>query len=83
MIDDADEVVRVAAGPLVQVEMWQKVLKDAGIPSKVVGTDLSAGFGTALPDPIELWVRAADYDRAEAAIRSAEEHRGSAERAPE
>jgi hypothetical protein len=79
MIDDADEVVRAAAGPMVQVEIWQKVLKDAGIPSKVVGTDLTASFGTALPGSVELWVRKGDFDRAEAALRDAEAHRGEEE----
>lgn len=81
MFDDADEVVRAAAGPMVQVEIWQKVLKDAGIASKVVGTDLTASFGTALPGSVELWVRKGDFDRAEAVLHDAEEHRGEEESA--
>lgn len=72
-----DEVVRVAAGQLVQVEVWQQVLNDAGIQSRVVGNDLTPGIGTALQSPIELWVLGRDLGRAEAAIREAESRVGN------
>ena len=79
-----DEVVRVASGPTVQVELWQQVLKDAGIDSRVVGEDLNASFGTALSRATELWVHKSDYDRAlklleEAEAEAAERDRESGE----
>jgi hypothetical protein len=76
---DPQEVVRVYAGPLFEVEAYQQVLKEAGIESKVVGTDLSAGLGSALPATIELWVHQGDGDRAIAAIQYHNEHRGRRE----
>jgi hypothetical protein len=33
---------------------------------RVVGDDLTAGLGTALPDSVELWVFRADAEAAEA-----------------
>jgi len=75
MNDDRDEVVRIAAGPLVNVELWQATLNDAGIESRVVGTELTAGLGTAMPDSIELWVHKGDAEKALAALRYAEDHK--------
>lgn len=71
---DASDVVRVASGSLVEVELWQGALTEAGVTSRVVGTELSAGFGSALPGSIELWVSREDLDKAEAAIRYAAVH---------
>ena len=82
MSHDPDDVVRVAAGPMVQVEIWQGLLREAGIVSQVVGTDLTAGFGTAIPGSVELWVHRSDETRALAGLRDAEEHRGGTEREP-
>lgn len=69
----SSDVVRVASGSLIEVEIWQAVLTDAGVESRVVGDDLSAGLGTMLPAPIELWVKQEDVAKAEAAIRYAQE----------
>ena len=76
MSEQNDNIVKIAHGPLVQIELWQQVLKDAGIESRVVGTDLSSSFGSALPGSLELWVHEADQAKAEAAIQLAESQRG-------
>lgn len=67
---ESHDVVRVASGSLVEVELWQAALTEAGIESRVVGDDLSAGLGTALPAAIELWVKEEDVPRAEGVIRA-------------
>jgi hypothetical protein len=76
MTHNPDDVVRVFAGTLVEVETYQQVLTAAGIESKVVGTELTAGLGTALQGSIELWVHRADAEKAAAAIKFADEQRG-------
>jgi hypothetical protein len=76
MTTDPNELVQVAAGDLVRIEVYQRALADAGIESRVVGEDLGAGIGSALPASIELWARRTDADRAAAAIRLAEAERG-------
>lgn len=77
MSEELDDVVKVATGTVVQIEVWQQALLDAGVTCKVVGNDLTGGIGTAFPGgAIELWVRRADAAGAEAAIRYAEEHKG-------
>jgi hypothetical protein len=69
-----DDVVRVFSGTLIEVEMYQQVLDDAGIQSKVVGDELgSAGLGTVLPGSVELWVHQNDLEKAVAAIKRDEE----------
>lgn len=79
MSHDPDDVVRVADGPLVQVEIWQGLLREAGIVSQVVGTDLTAGFGTAIPGSVELWVHRSEEARAAAVLKDAEARRGEVE----
>lgn len=74
---NANDVVKVASGPLVLIEMWQQALRDAGIDGKVVGTDLSGGFGSAMPNSVELWVNQADEAKARAAIERAEQEKGT------
>jgi|GEM_PF-870733 hypothetical protein len=76
MSEPSDDIVKIADGPLVQIELWQQVLKEAGIDSRVVGTDLSGSFGSALPGSVELWVHESDRAKAEAAIQLAESERG-------
>ena len=76
MTDDPNDVVKVAAGSFVAIEMYQRELKEAGIPSKVVGLNLEASFGTAIPDSIELWVHRSDAERAAAVIERTERERG-------
>lgn len=65
MKHDEDGVVRVYSGPLVLVEVYKAALEDAGIACRVVGTELAAGFGSALPAATELWVHERDRARAE------------------
>jgi hypothetical protein len=60
-----DDIVRVATGNLVQVEMWQGRLKEAEIESRVVGDDLSSSIGSILPGSVELWVHERDVPRAQ------------------
>lgn len=72
MTGNEHDVVRVYSGPVVQVELYQQVLTDAGITSKVVGLDLAAGVGSALQNSVELWVKSEDAERAAAAIRLAD-----------
>jgi hypothetical protein len=71
-MSDTNDVVRVYSGPLPQVEAYQQVLTEAGIESKVVGTELSASFGSALSDSIELWIQSGDMEKAVAAIKEYE-----------
>lgn len=68
MTDNEDEVMRVYSGPLVLVEVYRATLEEAGIQCRVVGTELSAGLGSALPESTELWVRQSDSARAEELI---------------
>jgi membrane protease subunit (stomatin/prohibitin family) len=62
------DVVRVYAGPTVAAGLCQQALKETGIESKVVGLALGASFGSAMPDSVEVWVRAEDADAARAAV---------------
>ena len=75
MTADPNDLVRVAGGSLSQVHFWHDLLRAAGIESRVVGDDLTAGLGSALPGSVELWVRRADVGAAEAAIAGAGGHR--------
>ena len=68
MTTETHDVVRVASGEMVTIEMYQGALTDAGIVSRIVGDALGASFGTAIPNSIELWVREEDTARAAAAI---------------
>ena len=64
MTRDPHDVVKVYSGPIEIVEAHQATLGEAGIESKIVGTALSASFGSALPGSTELWVHQADFDTA-------------------
>ena len=68
MTTEMNDVVRVASGEMVTIEMYQRALTDAGIESRVVGDQLGASFGSAIPNSIELWVREEDTAKAAAAI---------------
>ncbi|QJW95452.1 hypothetical protein [Frigoriglobus tundricola] len=74
MSEHFDDLVKVAAGTLIQVQELGNVLQGAGIQSRVVGDDLTAGLGTALPDSVELWVRRADATAAESTLAAADGH---------
>lgn len=77
MSTDPHDVVKVAAGELVVIELYKQALADEGIDGRVVGEELEASFGSALPTSVELWVHAADAERARAAIDRAEADRGT------
>jgi hypothetical protein len=72
MTTEGHDVVRVASGELVTIELYQQALTEAGIESKVVGDDLGASFGTAIQNSIELWVKQEDVNRAAEAIKRME-----------
>lgn len=76
MSADPHDVVKVAAGEMVVIELYKQALADEGITGRVLGEDLEASFGSALPTSVELWVQAADADRARAVIDQAEADRG-------
>jgi hypothetical protein len=76
MTSNSDEVEKVFSGTLIEVEGYQQVLADAGIESKVVGTELTASFGSAIPGSIELWVHRSDAEKALVAIRRDDEKMG-------
>ena len=65
MMRRPDDLVKVAAGSLIEIQSWCDVLRAAGIECRVVG-DLATGPGTTRPDPVELWVHRADAEAAEA-----------------
>jgi hypothetical protein len=65
---DTEEVVMLASGETVQVELWRVALAGAGIDGRVVGGALDAGLGTGIPASVELWVRREDAERAAAVL---------------
>ncbi len=69
-----NDIVCVARGSFSQVRTWHDLLRYAGIESRVVGDNLTAGLGTALPGSIELWIHSADAEAAEAALARADGH---------
>ena len=74
MTERPDDLVRVAAGELTLVQVWGNALEEAGIVARVVGGDLTAGIGTAMPDPVELWVHRNDLAAAEKVIAGHRPH---------
>ena len=74
MTADPNDLVRVRGGSLTQVQLWQDLLRAAGIESRVLGEALTSGPGTAIPGSVELWVHRKDADAAEAAIAGAGRH---------
>jgi hypothetical protein len=74
MTADENDIVCVARGSLSQVQIWHDLLRAAGIESRVVGDNLTAGLGTALPGSVELWIRSADAEAAGATLAGANGH---------
>jgi hypothetical protein len=72
MTEKANDIVCVTSGSLMQVECWHGLLQNAGIECKVLGDNLTAGLGTALPGSVELWVHAADVGEARAVLAEAD-----------
>jgi hypothetical protein len=79
MNHDEHDVVKIYTGTVVTAELYQQALKEAGVESKVVGLSLTASFGTAIPDSVELWVKSEDAEKANAAIKRYEEEKVPAE----
>jgi hypothetical protein len=69
-----NDIVCVARGSLSQVQVWHDLLRTAGIESRVVGDNLTAGLGTALPGSVELWIHSADAEAVETALVRADDH---------
>ena len=63
------DIVRVAAGTLVEMQALHDALEEAGVTGRVVGDELSAGLGTTLPGSVELWVTGAEAERAAEILR--------------
>lgn len=76
MSNDPHDVVKVAAGEMVVIELYKQGLADAGIEARVMGESLDASFGTAIPNSVELWVHRSDALRAQAVLQQMEEVRG-------
>jgi hypothetical protein len=76
MSNDPNDVVRVAVGELVQIELYKQRLAEEGVDARVLGGALEASLGTALSGSVELWVHRSDAARAEEIIREMEATRG-------
>jgi hypothetical protein len=73
---DPNDVVKVASGEQVVIDLYRNRLSEEGIEARTLGDRLEASFGTAIPGSIELWVHRGTADRAAAVIRELEEQRG-------
>ena len=77
MSTDPNDVVRLAAGEMMRMEMYKNRLADEGIEARVLGESLEASFGSAIANSIELWVHRSDAARAATVIQEMEaEERG-------
>ncbi len=72
MSQEPDDIVRVAAGEMVAMEMYQQALIEEGIEARVVGESLGASFGTAISGSVEVWVSRSHELRAQAILRKLE-----------
>lgn len=77
MTPDPTDVVKVASGEHVLIELYRNRLAEDGIEAKVLGESLEASFGTAIAGSVELWVHRADADRSAATLRRFEDDRGA------
>ncbi len=74
MNHNPDDVIQVATGTLIAMTSLAEVLKNEGIVGRVVGEDLTGGLGSTMPGSVELWVSAADADRASQILSDTEGH---------
>ncbi|MBN9516940.1 DUF2007 domain-containing protein [bacterium] len=79
MRPDPNDVVKVASGDHVLIELYRNRLAENGIEARSLGESLEASFGTAIAGSVELWVHRADADRAAKLIREMERERGTVE----
>ena len=82
MSHDPNDVVEVYSGPLELAKVFQGELESAGIAAKVVGTELAASFGSALPGSTDLWVHRADFAKAKAIIDGESKSKPKRDREP-
>lgn len=64
MYHDTHDIVKAAYGTLVEMSELAEELREAGIECRVVGDDLTAGLGTAIPGSVEVWIKTEDEQRA-------------------
>jgi hypothetical protein len=76
---EAHDLVRLATAvnPF-EAHIWQQALQEEGIRCQVLGDYLDAGVGDIPGIEAEVWVDAADLDRAEAILRQHQDRRGEA-----
>lgn len=74
---EAHDLVRLttAINPF-QAHVWQQALQEEGIRCQVLGDYLDAGVGDIPGIGAEVWVEAADVDRADAILH---QHQGRSE----
>ncbi len=61
-----------------EAHIWQQSLQEEGIRCQVLGDYLDAGVGDIPGIEAEVWVEAADLDRAEAILREHQDRSGDA-----
>ncbi|GEM_PF-2348165 len=66
-----------------EAHIWQQALQEEGIRCQVLGDYLDAGIGDIPGIEAEVWVEAADLDRAEAILRRHKDHSREAASADE
>lgn len=81
---EAHDLVRLAAAvnPF-EAHIWQQALQEEGIRCQVLGDYLDAGVGDIPGIEAEVWVEAADRERAEAILRQHQDRSGDAARTDE
>jgi hypothetical protein len=72
MTEITNDMICMKRGSLFQVRAWQHLLRTAGIKSRVIGDNRTAGLGTALPGSVELWIHSADMGVADVEITGAD-----------
>ena len=72
MNSDPNDLVRVASGSTVEMELLKQDLVEAGIDVRVLGESLGASFGSAIPGSVELIVHKRDEARAREIVTQSE-----------
>jgi len=72
---DSEELVPVAAGTAIEMELLKQDLLEAGIEVRVMGEDLDIGLGTLLPGSVKLVVFENDVARARAVLEPGKQSR--------
>lgn len=76
--DDRDLVRLATAVNPFEAHIWQQALQEEGIRCQVLGDYLDAGVGDIPGIEAEVWVEAADRERAEEILRRHQKHRADA-----